>query len=167
MPLTIPLLDDRNYQQLLHEALARIPVHNPEWTNFNDSDPGVTLVQLFAFLTESLLYRANQIPARNRAKFLTLLGIPLQPAAAAQGFVTIRNERGPLSTQTLAPDLDVRAGPIRFRTTYGLQILPIEARIFCKHKRPPATTDAARVQEDTYRLLYADLLETPGTEPAF
>ena len=61
-------LDDRTYQQILDEALARVPVHNPEWTNFNDSDPGVTILQLFAFMTESIIYRANRIPERNRLK---------------------------------------------------------------------------------------------------
>jgi len=55
MPLQIPSIDDRRYQDLVTEALARIPVHNPEWTNFNKSDPGVTLIELFAFLTENLL----------------------------------------------------------------------------------------------------------------
>jgi hypothetical protein len=59
MPLTVPSLDDRTYQDLRDEALARIPVHTPEWTNFNESDPGVTLIELFAFLTENLLYRSN------------------------------------------------------------------------------------------------------------
>src|SRR5947208_16926376 len=98
MPLTIPTLDDRTYQQLLNEALARIPVHTPEWTNFNESDPGVTLLELFAFLTENLLYRSNQIPERNRRKFLSLLSIPLQPAVPARGLVTILNNRGPLQT---------------------------------------------------------------------
>ena len=68
MPLTLPNLDDRRYQDLRDEALSRIPVYTPEWTNFNKSDPGVTLVELFAFLTEDLLYRCNQIPERNRKK---------------------------------------------------------------------------------------------------
>src|SRR3954462_5187643 len=103
MPITIPNLDDRRYQDLLDEALARIPVHNPEWTNFNKSDPGVTLVEVFAFLTENLLYRANQNPERNRLKFLSLLGVPLQPASSAQGLVVFTNERGPLRTITLNP----------------------------------------------------------------
>ena len=80
MPLTIPTIDDRRYQDLLDEALARIPVHNPEWTNFNKSDPGVTLIEVFAFLAENILYRSNQIPERNRLKFLSLLGVPLRPA---------------------------------------------------------------------------------------
>src|SRR5207237_6157121 len=139
MPLTIPTLDDRKYQDLLTEALARIPVHNPEWTNFNESDPGVTLIELFAFLTENLLYRCNQIPERNRRKFLSLLGIPLQPAASAQGIVTIANEHGPLETVTLNAQLEVRAGQVPFRTERGLDVLPIEAEVYDKHKldNPP------------------------------
>src|SRR6185295_3173495 len=110
MPLTVPTLDDRRYQDLLDEALARIPVHNPEWTNFNSSDPGVTLIEVFAFLTESLLYRCNQIPERNRRKFLSLLGIPLQPASQARALVTFANDRGPRQTITLTSSVEVRAG---------------------------------------------------------
>src|SRR5919108_3224442 len=117
MPLTVPQLDDRTYQQLLDEALRRIPVHNPEWTSFNEADPGVTLIELFAFLTENLLYRANQIPERNRRKFLSLLGVPLQPATAARGVVTFSNERGPQRTITLAEGIEARAGQVPFRTT--------------------------------------------------
>ena len=167
MPITVPNLDDRTYRQLVAEALGRVPVHNPEWTNFNDSDPGVTLVQLFAFLTESLLYRANQIPERNRKKFLTLLGIGLKPAASAIGFVTIQNERGPLESRPVQADLDVRAGAIHFRTTFGLDVLPIEARAFIKAPLPEPQTDAERETRERFQLLYADLLEGPERQPAF
>ena len=134
MPLTIPTLDDRRYQDLLDEALARIPVHTPEWTNFNKSDPGVTLIEVFAFLTENLLYRSNQIPERNRRKFLKLIGVPLQAAASAQGLVAFSNERGPLETITLNTGLEVKAGQVPFRTTQGLDVLPIEAQIFYKRE---------------------------------
>src|SRR5205814_5983525 len=123
MPFNIPTLDDRHYQELLSETLARVPVHNPEWTNFNESDPGVTLIELFAFLTENLLYRSNQIPERNRRKFLSLLNVPLQPASSAQGLVTFANERGPLRTITLNHDLEVRGGQVPFRTEKGLDVL--------------------------------------------
>jgi len=85
MPLEQIQLDDRTFEQLFAEGRARIPVHTPEWTNFNDSDPGITIVQLFAFMTENLLYRSNRIPEANRRKFLTLLGVPLQPASAGRG----------------------------------------------------------------------------------
>ena len=56
MPIRIPHLDDRDWRELRDEALRRIPIHNPEWTNFNTSDPGVTIIEVFAFLTENLLY---------------------------------------------------------------------------------------------------------------
>lgn len=41
--------------------------HVPEWTEVNESDPGVTLVEVIAFLAEHLLFRANAIPERGRA----------------------------------------------------------------------------------------------------
>ncbi len=151
MPLALPAIDNRRYQQLVDETLARVPVHTPEWTNFNHSDPGVTLVQLFAFLTESLLYRANQIPDRNRVKFLQLLGRSLKPASAAQGLVTIDNVQGGPDVQTLQSDIEVRAGAVSFRTRLGLDVLPIESRVF--FKRPLAAPTAGLI--DYYRLLYA------------
>src|SRR5512134_2487509 len=116
MPLAPPVLDDRRFAQLVDETLARARVHTPEWTNFNQSDPGVTLVQLFSFLAENVLYRANLIPERNRVKFLQLLRVPLAAAAAAQGLVAISNERGAPLTEKLAGDLEVRAGAVPFRT---------------------------------------------------
>lgn len=162
MPLNIPVLDDRRYQDLLDEALARIPVHNPEWTNFNKSDPGVTLLELFAFLTENLLYRANLIPERNRRKFLALLGIPLRPASSARGIVTIRNERGPLAPVVVNAGLEVRAGQIPFRTERGVDVLPVEWQAFYKKRvaNPPETLLAY------YRQLYASFGGTPPAQAA-
>lgn len=151
MPITLPAIDDRRFAQLVEDTLARAAVHTPEWTNFNQSDPGVTLVQLFAFLTENLLYRANLTPERNYLKFLQLLRIPLAPAAAAQGLVSITNERGAAQTIALAGDMEVRAGAVPFRTQLGLDVLPLEARAY--FKRPILAPDAALLEY--YRLLYA------------
>ncbi len=156
MPLTIPSLDDRRYQDLLDEALARIPVHNPEWTHFNKSDPGVTLIELFAFFTENLLYRANQIPDRNRRKFLSLLGVPLQPATSARGLVTFSNESASLQVLTLNAGVEVRAGQVPFRTTQGLDVLPIEAQAYFKKSITPDVKVLAY-----YEQLYASFTSRP------
>jgi hypothetical protein len=150
MPLTLPAIDDRRFQQLVDETLARARVHTPEWTNFTQSDPGVTLVQLFSFLTENLLYRANLIPERNRSAFLRLLRVPLAPASAAQGLVAINNERAAPEPQVLPAGLEVRAQAVPFRTRLGLDALPIEGRVFFK-RRMKAPTELL----DYYRLLYA------------
>lgn len=156
MPIEIPRLDARTYQDLVEEALARIPVHNPEWTNFNRSDPGVTLVELFAFLFDSVLYRANQIPERSRRKFLSLLGVPLQPAASARGIVTLSNERGAQLPVLVARGTEVRAGEVPFRTERTVDVLPVEAHLFVKQRVAPSATDL-----EYYRRLYASFRGGP------
>jgi hypothetical protein len=161
MPLTIPAIDARSYQDLRDEGLARIPVHNPEWTNFNRSDPGVTLIEVFAFLTENLLYRANQIPERSRRKFLTLLGRQLRPASAAQGLVAFANERGPLEVTTLTRGFEVQGGRLTFRIDQGLDVLPVEARIFYKRE-----VDASDEIRKYYDQLYASFLLPPLPQKA-
>lgn len=151
MPITSPPIDDRKFSQLTQDTLARARVHTPEWTNFNQSDPGVTLVQLFSFLTENLLYRTNLTPERNRIKFLQMLRVPLAPASAAQGLVSFTNERGALRVETLPGDLEVRAGSVPFRTQLGLDVLPVEARVFFKRTLTRHSPELL----DYYRLLYA------------
>jgi hypothetical protein len=163
MPLQIPQLDDRNFAQLVAEVTARIPVHTPEWNNFNDSDPGMTLVQLFSFMTENLLYRSNRMPEANRLKFLSLLGIGLQPASAGRGLVEIRNERGPLRATTLRSGTELLAGNVRFRTRNDINILPVSARLY--YKQPQADLDEATLQQ--YRDLYETFLEGPTDSLVF
>jgi Baseplate J-like protein len=160
MPLIIPNLDDRKFQDLLDETLARVPIHNPEWTNFNESDPGVTIVELFSFLTENLLYRSNQIPERNRRKFLSLLGLPLRPASSSKGIIVFTNERGPLQTLTLNDGLEVRAGQVPYRTVMGLDVLPVEGKVYYKRvmTNPPDQLKAY------YKQLYTSLRGQPPTK---
>lgn len=80
MSLEPPNLDDRLYQDILTDLQLRIPRYTPEWTDWNESDPGTTLLELFAWLGESLAYRLNQVPAASYVKFLQLIGLQLEPA---------------------------------------------------------------------------------------
>lgn len=149
MPLLPPAIDDRRFQDLVRDTLARVPVHTPEWTQLGESDPGVTLVELFAFLTESLLYRANRVPDASRMKFLRLLGLPLAAAAPARGLVVLRSERPEPRAETLPAGSELRAGEIAFRTRDTIDVLPLEARAYVKFKVSPGGAD-----ESYYRLLY-------------
>jgi len=54
VPEPAPEPDVRSFEQLRDALLARIPVHAPEWADHDVSDPGVTLLELFAFLAEGL-----------------------------------------------------------------------------------------------------------------
>ena len=81
-------LDDRDYEDLVKECILRIPRYCPDWTNYNPSDPGITLIELFAWLTDQMLSRLNQVPRRNYITFLELLGIRLQPPNPARTELT-------------------------------------------------------------------------------
>ncbi|MFW5667313.1 MAG: baseplate protein J, partial [Coleofasciculus sp.] len=65
MSLPLPNLDDRTYADLVEEARSLIPIECPEWTDHNPSDTGIILIELFAWLTEMVLYRVNRIPDQN------------------------------------------------------------------------------------------------------
>jgi len=158
MPILAPTIDDRRFQDFVGEALARIQVHTPEWTQLGESDPGVTLVELFAFLTESLLYRANRVPEVSRLKFLRLLGVPLAAATPARGLVAFSSRRGDARSETLPAGTKVRAGDIAFRTSTTIDVLPVEARAFVKFTTTPSDVDTAY-----YTLLY-QAAQAPNTD---
>jgi hypothetical protein len=151
MPLPVPALDNRRYSDLVAELLARVPVHTPEWTHFGGADPGRTLLELFAYLHESVLYRTNVVPERNRARFLRLLNIALRPARPAEGMAVIANERGPLTAPPIGADLELLAGTIPFRTLAAVDALPVETRVYIKR---PLSNPAPGLTE-YYALLYA------------
>ena len=81
--MTLPdvKLDDRQFQELVNEARDRIGKHCPEWTDHNVSDPGITLIEVFAWLTETLIYRVNRVPEKLHVTLLNLLGIEDQSKA--------------------------------------------------------------------------------------
>ena len=80
MGLKTPRLDDRSFNDLVEEARARIPLYAPEWTDHNLSDPGITLIELFAWMTDIVLYRLNRVPDKHFVKFMELIGLRLQEA---------------------------------------------------------------------------------------
>src|SRR5215208_6014566 len=88
MPLPTVTLDDRHFQDIVDEAKTRIPTYCPEWTDHNVSDPGVALIELFAWMTDLLLYRVNQVPDKMYTSFLELIGVRLDPPRAARVPVT-------------------------------------------------------------------------------
>lgn len=77
MPLPLPNLDDRTFSDLSVELRSLIPQYDKTWSNHNPSDPGITLIELFAWLAEMLMYRMNRIERRNYLTFLKLIGLEL------------------------------------------------------------------------------------------
>jgi predicted phage baseplate assembly protein len=90
MALPAPILDDRKYQDIVSEARSLIPGYCPEWTDHNLSDPGITFIELFAWMMDTLLYRVNKVPEKSYIRFLELIGIHLTPAKPAKADITFR-----------------------------------------------------------------------------
>jgi predicted phage baseplate assembly protein len=130
MTLPAPVLDDRKYADIVADARQLVPRYAPEWTDLNDSDPGIALVELFAWMTEMLIFRLNEVPDLVYVKFLELLGLTLRPAVPATAdltFVLVDPPPGtivpvPKGTQVAAAGGDGQA-PVVFETTRGLEAL--------------------------------------------
>jgi predicted phage baseplate assembly protein len=91
-------LDDVRFQELVNQSRARIAEHCKEWTEVNVSDPGITLVELFAWMTDMLCYRINRLPEKVHVALLSLLGVKLLPARAATCELCFRLQ-GPAKTE--------------------------------------------------------------------
>jgi hypothetical protein len=83
MPLPVPKLDDRSYSQMMADALDVVSNTCKEWTDRNPADPGITLLEAFAFLTENMLYRLNRVPSKQFVMLLNLVGVQTRPPSAA------------------------------------------------------------------------------------
>lgn len=132
MPITPPVLDDRRFDDLVNEIIARIPAHTPEWTNPMLGDPGRTMVDLFAWLVDTLLYRVNLIPERQRLAFLRLLDIPMKPARAAGCLVSVSLDDEEQVDDVTISSLARIDKPLAFETLSELTVLPVTAELFYK-----------------------------------
>lgn len=154
MPLPNPNLDDRNFEDLVEELLARVPAHTPEWTNPVAGDPGRTLIELFAWLTDTLLYRVNLVPQSQKLAFLRLLGVRMKPATAARTLLAITiDSPGHRLAQTL-PALTPINGARPFETQDEITVLPIVAEAYRKRPPNPKELMTLTAKVDELRRLY-------------
>src|SRR6187551_2571505 len=104
-----PKLDGRTFHDIVEEAISRSPRYAPQWAKQNPSDPGITLIELAAWMTDLLLFRLNQVPEKNYVAFLNLLGIKLRPPRAARALLQFKvvegagKQRVPRGTQVSTP----------------------------------------------------------------
>ncbi|MET8625808.1 putative baseplate assembly protein [Kitasatospora sp. NPDC004669] len=156
MALIGPILDDRTFAQLRDELIKRIPVYNPEWTDHNATDPGVALLELFAYLGESLLFRFNQIPDATKVAFLRLLELRPRPAQLARTLMVLDTD-GAAGVQ-LPRGTEARAGAVPFETEGEVVAWPLETLAVGKTAAPaaaPGSTEARR-REDAVAALPLD-----------
>lgn len=164
MPLPVPNLDDRRFDDLVKEARERLGAHLPELTQVSPGDPVHTITELFAWFTETILYRANLIPERQRRAFLNLLQIPVRPARSASGVVCIDAAPGDAALAPLVKDgAQLRAGKHSLTAQGELQPTNLTARILIKEVIGP---DTLRAMGLTPRDLKEQFGLADGREPS-
>jgi predicted phage baseplate assembly protein len=99
----LPVIDDRSYDSIVAEVRSRIPRYTPEWTNLNETDPGMIIMELFAWMTEMQIYRLAQVPKLHYLKFLELVGIELEPARAASAILSLQMSSGYSKSSIIVP----------------------------------------------------------------
>lgn len=172
MSLPTPNLDDRKFQDLVDEAKKRIPLYCPEWTDHNVSDPGVTMIELFAWMTETILYRLNQLPEIHYRKFMEMFGVTLKeplPAQADVDFwlsaplesaVSISKQTEVSTTQTEITE------PIVFTTDIDFDIVPPKwVRASLRRSRQESTLEELDFVSLQYSLEEAEGIGIFSDEP--
>ncbi len=127
MPLPVPKLDSRTWAELTAEAVELVPRHAARWTDHNLHDPGITLIELFAWLSEQLLYRVDRVtPAMMRA-FLRLVGVRPRPPGVASTAVALGLPVSVNAPMTLAARTQMtdRSGRVVFETSAGVTVAPV------------------------------------------
>ena len=81
-------LDEENFQEIFETARKRIPLLYPEWTNFNENDSGIALLELFSWLKEVQEFHLNQVGLEHESVYLKLLGIERKEICPARTVVT-------------------------------------------------------------------------------
>ena len=123
-----PNLDDRTWQDLVDQMRALIPRYAPQWTDHNPSDLGVSLIELFAWLAESVIYRLNRTPEKNFLAFLNLLGTTRDPATPASTYLTF-SAGGAAVTVPAGTRAQTAASPAQppvvFETDEDVTVLPV------------------------------------------
>lgn len=128
MPILLRNLDDRRWQDLVDEGRALIPLYGSEWTDHNAHDPGITLVELFAWLAEMDIYQLNRVTDAIKLKFLALVGITPEPPKPAT--VALTEKLQGLTTPIDLPaslefsGMDPFGVETRVRTLRSLSLLP-------------------------------------------
>jgi predicted phage baseplate assembly protein len=154
--MTVPdlPLDDLRFQPLVNEARARVHELCPEWTEGNVSDPGITLIELFAWMTEQLSYRLNRLPEKLHVALLALLDTRLYPPTPATADLRFRLERPPEVIPRLIPARRTEVStkrapgqdPVVFQTLDDFSIRPFKLDV-CLLRRGPEHYEAVSVSD--------------------
>lgn len=167
MSILLPNLDDRRWGDLVEQGRALIPLYAPEWTDHNASDPGITLMELLAWVAETDVYRLNRITGREKRQLLQLMTVRPEPPQPSRVVVEARVASGP-SPVALPESLEwtgtsLDGSHVAFRSTAAIEVVACRLR-FVQRKDGTGfhNATAAWMRRDTIPVFGND--PVPGTE---
>jgi predicted phage baseplate assembly protein len=125
MFVPLPNLDDRRWADLVDEGRSVIPVFAPTWTDHNAHDPGITLMEMLAWITETDIYRVDRIPDSHYRAFLSLVGVRLLPPAAARAVVAFALKKGTKAAVNLPATTLLDSAHGKFQLLKKISVQPI------------------------------------------
>lgn len=84
--------DDKAYEQLIQEAVAQIPIYSSEWTNYNASDPGITILENLSAFTALQQSKLEEVPDKVKWKLLELAGFLPKEGRAARAYLAAEGQ---------------------------------------------------------------------------
>ncbi len=115
----------KNVTQRLADAMLTIPLYDPEWTNFNPSDPGITVLETLSVSNIMLENAVEFMSPMARLRLLAMAGITPRKAKNAKVLIAAEG----LGTPMILPaHQSFRLGDLTFETdrittVYGNQLI--------------------------------------------
>lgn len=120
--LPILSLDDERFEEIVEKARKMIPNLSPDWTDYNYHDPGITIIELLAWLKELQQFHMDQIGPLHVRKYLMLLGESVRGRIPA----TVRLTADCLEEELVLPGGSrFYASGIEFESLYSRFLQPV------------------------------------------
>lgn len=117
--IKLPNYDDQIFEDIVKKAINKIKTIYPEWTDYNEHDPGITILELFAWLKEMQQYHLNELTSEGYESILKLLHTKLLKEVPARMEVAVEtNAQG----MTLKPYTPFYAGEIQYENQKSTEL---------------------------------------------
>ncbi len=114
-------LNDKTYEELMAKALLSIPLYSDEWTNFNPSDPGITILENLTAFETLQQNDIGRITPKIQQKLLKLAGFQAEKGRCARVFLAAEHLTEPVK---LPANQKFLVGDLCFETNRSLELKP-------------------------------------------
>lgn len=146
-------LEDKSYETLMGEAVAKIPLYNREWTNHNPTDPGIMVLENLSAFSALLGQECNELTDEIRFRLLGLAGFSREKGTPGKCYVGMGEYTG--ADRHLPRGQKLYAGDVCFETEEGAEIY--DAKVYDMYR-------ISRGEKHSLRALTAEYGIPGGTE---